>query len=111
MANDVVGMAGVPPPPYGIAFCGGGVGFSSTFEGFVMYFGGLFFSNFGIGTASGGGFGGATGSDLKSPFDSSTTRLSETTSGRGSGIAGTFPTRPTVIEPPGPPQLAPRSEK
>src|ERR1700722_1648368 len=111
MANDAVGMAGVPPPPYGIAVCGGGGGVSSTLEGLVMYFGGLFFSNFGIGTASGGGFGGAAGSDLKSPLESSTTRLSETTSGRGSGIAGTFPTSPTVIEPPGPPQLPPRSVK
>src|SRR5579864_8796163 len=72
-ANEVVGTVGVPPPPYGIAFSGVGVGFSRTFDGRVTYFGGLFFWNFGIGMASGAGFGCGAGSDLNSPFDSSTT--------------------------------------
>src|SRR5271154_5439936 len=33
IAKDVYGIVGVPPPPYGIALGGGGVGFSRTFEG------------------------------------------------------------------------------
>src|SRR5271155_5003498 len=110
-AKEVVGTVGVPPPPYGIAFGGGGVGFSSSFDGRVTYFGGLLRSNFGIGVASGAGFGCGVGSDLNNPFDSSTTRLADTTSGLGSGIAGTLPTIPTVIEPPGPPQFTPLFEK
>jgi hypothetical protein len=57
IAKEVRGTVGVPPPPYGTAFGGGGVGFSSTFDGFVMYFGGLVSWNFGIGVASGSGFG------------------------------------------------------
>src|SRR5271169_2767627 len=110
-AKEVVGTVGVPPPPYGIAFGGGGVGFSSTFDGRVTYFGGLLRSNFGMGIASGAGFGCGAGSDLYSPLDSSTTRFGDTTSGRGRGIAGTLPTMPTVIDPPGPPQSALRPLK
>src|SRR5580704_9620834 len=87
-----------------MAFGGGGTGFSKTLDGLVMYLGGLFRSNFGIGVASGSGFGSGFGSALKSPFDSSTTRFGDSTSGCGSGIAGTLPTTPTVIEPPSPPQ-------
>ena len=45
MAKDVRGTVGAPPPPYGTAFGGGGVGFSRTFDGFVTYFGGLVSSN------------------------------------------------------------------
>src|SRR5271154_653870 len=107
IANDVVGTVGVPPPPYGTALGGGGFGFSKTFDGRVSYFGGLFFSNFGIGVASGGTTGLASGSALYSPFDSSTTRLGVPPSGAGSGTAGKLPTTPTVIAPPGPPQSSP----
>jgi hypothetical protein len=79
------------------------VGFSKVFEGRVTYFGGLLRSNFGIGVASGGGGTLGTGSALYNPFDSSTTRLGVSTSGRGIGIAGRLPTTPTEIAPPGPP--------
>src|SRR5271155_2431889 len=111
IANDVVGTVGVPPPPYGTAFGGGGFGFSKTFDGRVTYLGGLFFSNFGIGVASGGGTGGASGgSALYNPFDSSTTRLGVDISGVGSAPAGKLPTTPAVIAPPGPPQSLPVRE-
>src|ERR1700723_4672232 len=111
IANDVVGTVGVPPPPKGTAFGGGGFGFSKTFDGRVSYFGGLSFSNFGIGVASGGGTGFGAGSALYNPFDSSTTRLGVTTSGIGRGTAGELPTTPTVTAPPGPPQSFPGCEK
>jgi hypothetical protein len=40
----------------------------------------------------------------------STVRLFVEMSGCGNGIAGTFPTNPTVTDPPGPPQFSPRGE-
>ena len=54
---------------------------------------------FGIGTASGSGLGTGFGSALKSPFELSTTRFVDSTSGEGSGIAGTFPTSPRSLSP------------
>src|ERR1700677_1995319 len=87
IAKEVVGTVGVPPPPYGTAFGGGGFGFSKTFDGRVTYFGGLTLSNFGIGSASGG-----------------------TICGASRGSACKLPTTPTVIAPPGPPQSLPVRE-
>src|SRR5262245_62664623 len=100
-------MLGVPPRPYGTAFGGGGVSSSSTLEGREMIRCGLSFVNSGISFASGGGGGGlGTGSDLYRPFDSSTTRLVVTVSGRGKGTPLIPPTNLTEIETlTGPPQL------
>src|SRR5579872_1971165 len=69
---ELRGIAGAPPPPYGTAFSGGGVLFSSSLEGRELYLGsvgtergfstfglvtglgGLLFRNSGMGVASGG---------------------------------------------------------